>query len=78
MMNNPMQRIVQLLQAGRDPQSIVQMIVQDDPRALQVTQMFNGKSPQQKEQMLKNMCAERGITVEDLARSMGITIPSNR
>lgn len=78
LMNNPMTQIVQLLQAGHNPQAIVQVMVQNDPRARQTIQMMSGKTIQQKEQMVRNMCAECGTTVEDLARSMGISIPSNR
>lgn len=77
-MNNPVQQIAQLLQAGRNPSAIVQMMLQNNPQIRQAMQMMNGKTPQQKEQLVRNMCAERGTTVEDLARSLGITIPSNR
>ena len=77
-MNNPVQQIAQLLQAGRNPSAIVQMMIQQNPQMRQTMQMLNGNTPQQKEQMVRNMCAERGISVEDLARSLGISIPSNR
>ena len=40
--------------------------------------MMNGKSPAQLEQMARNMAKERGTTIEDVARSLGIVIPSNR
>lgn len=77
-MNNPLAQIAQLIQSGRNPQSIMQIMLQNNPQAQQAMRMFSGKSTQQVEQMVRNMCAQRGITVEDLARLMGITIPSNR
>jgi len=77
-MNNPIMQLVQLMQAGKDPGVLIRSLAQRDPRVQQVMQMLDGKTPAQKEQLVRNMCAERGTTVEDLARSMGITIPSSR
>lgn len=77
-MNNPLAQIVQLIQNGRKPGDVFKLMAQRDPRGQMIIQMMGGKSPAQMEQMVRNMCAERGTTVEDLARSLGITIPSNR
>ena len=41
-------------------------------------QMMHGKSPEQLRQIANNMAAERGTTVEDIARQLGIQVPSNR
>ena len=78
MMNNPMQQIMQLLQAGQNPNAILRIMAQNNPQVRQVMQLFNGKTPQQLQQMAMNMAAERGTSVEDIARQLGITIPSNR
>lgn len=77
-MNNPIQQIMQLLQAGRNPNAVIETVIQSNPQANQVMQMLRGKSSRQLEQMVRNMCKERGITPEDFARSLGITIPSSR
>lgn len=77
-MNNPIAQIVQLLQAGRSPGNVFKLLAQRDPRGQILMQMMDGKSPAQMEQMVRNMCAERGTSAEDLARSLGITIPSSR
>jgi len=77
-MNNPLTQITQLLQAGKNPNAVLQMMLQQNPQARAAMQMFGGKGQNQMEQIVRNMCAQRGITVEDLARSMGITIPSSR
>jgi transposase-like protein len=50
----------------------------NNPQVRQVMQMMNGKTPEQLRQMANNMAAERGTTVEDIARQLGIQIPSNR
>lgn len=59
-------------------QQIAGIMASGDPRINQLHQMMAGKTPQQLEQIARNMAAQRGTTVEDIARSLGITIPSNR
>lgn len=78
LMNNPIAQIMQLMQVGKDPNAIMQILAQSNPQVRQVMQMMNGKSPAQLEQIARNMAKERGTTIEDIARSMGIQIPSNR
>ena len=73
-MNNPLAAMTRLARMGRDPRSIVQEMVRSDPRARQAAQMFAGKTPRQMESMVRNMCAERGTTPEELARSLGLTL----
>lgn len=77
-MNNPMLQIQQLMRAGKNPNAVLQIMAQSNPQVRQVMQMMNGKSPAQLEQMARNMAKERGTTIEDVARSLGIVIPSNR
>ena len=77
-MNNPMLQIQQLMRAGKNPNAVLQIMAQSNPQVRQVMQMINGKSPAQLEQMARNMAKERGTTIEDVARSLGIAIPSNR
>lgn len=77
-MNNPLTQMISLLQTGRNPTAVLQVLAQNNPQARQVMQMLNGKSPTQLREIAQNMAAERGTTVEDIARQMGIQIPSNR
>ena len=77
-MNNPIMQIQQLMRAGKNPNAVLQIMAQSNPQVRQVMQMMNGKSPAQLEQMARNMAKERGTTIEDVARSLGIVIPSNR
>ena len=53
-------------------------MAQNNPQVRQVMQMMQGKSSAELRQMANNIAAERGTTVEDVARQLGITIPSNR
>lgn len=77
-MNNPVTQMMQLMQAGKNPNAVLQILAQNNPQVRQVMGMINGKNPAQLEQMARNMAKERGTTIEDVARSMGIQIPSNR
>jgi hypothetical protein len=78
MMNNPMMQMMGLLRSGKNPNAILQTLAMNNPQVRQVMQMMHGKSPDQLRQMANNMAAERGTTVEDIARQLGIQIPSNR
>ena len=78
MINNPIAQIQTLLRAGKNPNAILGILAQSNPQVHQVQQMMNGKTPAQLEQIARNMAKERGTTIEDIARLMGIQIPSNR
>lgn len=78
MMNNPMGQILSLMQAGKNPMALLQSMAQSDPVVSQVMNMTRGKTPAQLRQMCENMCAEHGTTLDDFARRLGITIPSQR
>lgn len=75
---NPMMQMVSMLHSGKNPASILQTMAYNNPQARQIMQMMHGKTPDQLRQMANNMAAERGTTVEDIARQLGIQIPSNR
>lgn len=78
MMNNPMMQMLAMMRGGQNPQQVLYAMAQNNPQVRQVMQMMQGKSPAELRQMADNMAAQRGTTVEDIARQLGITIPSNR
>ena len=78
MQNNPMAQIMQMLQGGQNPATVLDMLSGVSPQVRQVKDIMRGKSPAELEQMARNMARERGTTIEDIARSLGIQIPSNR
>lgn len=80
MMNqsNPMAQIMQMLQGGQNPATVLDMLAGVSLQVRQVKDIMRGKSPAELEQMARNMARERGTTIEDIARSLGIQIPSNR
>lgn len=76
--NNPMAQIVQMMQGGQNPAAILDMLSGVSPQVRQVKDIMRGKSSAELEQMARNMARERGTTIEDIARSLGIQVPSNR
>lgn len=77
-MNNPMFSVINMIRAGKNPGAIIEQLAMSDPRVKQAQQMISGKSEQELYNMVNNMCRERGTTLDDFARSLGIQIPSNR
>lgn len=75
---NPMLQMVGMLRNGQDPRQFLMQMAQNNPQVRQVMQMMKCKSPAELRQMADNIAAERGTTVEDVARQLGIMIPSNR
>lgn len=77
-MNNPVLSIIGAVRSGKSPVAVLEQLAMSDPRVNQAKQMISGKSEQELYQMVSNMCRERGTTPEELARSIGFTISSNR
>ena len=77
-MNNPIMTMLSAMQNGRNPSLILRQLANTNPQARQVMQMISGKSPDQLRQMAENLAANQGTSIEDVARSLGISIPSNR
>ena len=77
-MNNPMMQMIATMKKGGNPIAVLQSMASYHPQAAQMMKMMQGKNSQQLRQMAMNIAAERGTTVEDVARQLGITIPSDR
>ena len=75
MMNNPLLMAVQMLNAGQNPALFIQQAATRNPRIAQAMQMMRGKSPQQIEQIARNMARERGIDINALAQQLGVSLP---
>lgn len=78
MMNNPVMMLINAAQRGGNPMQLIQQMAQSDPRAAQVAKILGNKPGGQQREIVMNMARERGVDLENLARSMGISIPSNR
>lgn len=63
---------------NRQLSQMMNTMMMRNPQARQVMQMINAKTPQEQRELAEKLCKERGTTIEEVARSMGIQIPSNR
>lgn len=77
-MNNTMIALVNALKGGANPSALLQQVAAQNPQAKAAIQMISGKNSRQLEQIARNMARERGIDIEEFARSLGVTIPSER
>ena len=74
-MNNLFNSLLRNMQGGMNPNALLNQMARSDPRAAQALQMLQGKSPDQLRTMAENMARERGTSVEQIARSLGIKLP---
>lgn len=75
MMNNPLIKLVQLANSGGDPIKMLNMIAPNNPQIAQVMQLINGKDANQLQAIAQNMAKERGISIEEIAQSLGLNMP---
>lgn len=78
MANNFIRQAMALIRNGGDPQAFLSTAARNDPQISQALRMIQGKKPEQLRQMAENMARESGIDLNDVARQLGITIPSDR
>lgn len=76
--NNPLGMMLNAIRQGGSPKTLLQQLAQQDPRAQQVLQILGNKPSRQQREIVQNMARERGVDIDNLARSLGIQIPSNR
>lgn len=67
-----MMQLVNIARQGGDPRQLIQQAAQSDPRASMALRMMEGKTPAQLQQMAQNMAKERGLSVQDIAKQLGI------
>ena len=77
-MNNLLNMMVNATRRGGTPTAIARNMAATNPQMRQFYNMVNGKSTAELKQMAENMAKERGVSINDVARQLGITIPSDR
>ena len=70
--NNPMMALMNAMRNGGNPMAIMQQMAAQNPQVAQAMKLMQGKTPQQLRQTAENMDKERGISVEEIARQLGI------
>lgn len=72
---NPFMMAMQMAQGGKNPMGMLQSMFGQNPAFSQAMGMIQGKSPAQLRQVAENMAKERGMSLEQLAQQMGVTLP---
>lgn len=78
MMNNPLMMLMGLMRSGGNPMMMLQQMAGQDPQVAQFMRMLNGKNTQQLQQMAENVAKEKGVSINDVARQLGLNLLSNR
>ena len=68
--NHPVVQIINAARNGGNPAMLMQQMIGSNP---QLAQIAAGKSPDQLMQVAENMCRERGTSVDEMLRQIGIT-----
>lgn len=75
MNGNPLMMALQMAQRGKNPMQMFQHMAQQNPQMAQAMNIINGKNSSQLRTVAENMAKERGIDLEKMAQSMGLTLP---
>jgi Holliday junction resolvasome RuvABC endonuclease subunit len=78
MMSNPLNILLGAARGGVNTNALMQQMAMNNPQVNQIMKLMQGKTPAELEQMARNMARERGTTIEDIARGLGISVPSER
>lgn len=68
----PMGQLLGLLRSGHSAREALGQVAMQDPRLSQVAQLVGQKNPEQLRAMVENMARERGTTVEEIAKMLGL------
>lgn len=76
MQNNPVFKLVQAMKSGNgNPVQMLQQMAGNNPQAKQVLDMMQQGNSQGLKDMAMNMAKERGTSVEEIAKQLGIQLP---
>lgn len=68
-------KAMQMAQNGKNPMQMLQQIMGSNPQFNQVMRVINSKDPASMKSTAEKMFKERGVDMEQFAKSMGITLP---
>lgn len=76
--NNMLSVLVNAVNSRQNPLGVLQQMAGGNPQAAQAFNMIRGKSAAELRQMAENMAKERGVSVNDVLRQLGINNASFR
>lgn len=70
---NPMAMLMQMARSrSGNPAQLLEQLARQNPALRQALDITRGKTPQEVRQITDNMARQRGTTVEDIARQLGL------
>lgn len=75
MMNNPLMNMISVFQNGGNPKYLIQNMLNQNPQMQPIMNMIKGKNNNQLKETFFNMCKEKGINPNDLAKQYNINLP---
>lgn len=71
-MNEILMMLIQILRSGGNPMQAVASMAKGNPVMQQGANMIAGKSPEQVEQIARNMAAQRGVDIDAMLQQLGL------
>lgn len=71
-MNEILMMLIQVLRTGGNPMQAVISMAKGNPIMQQGANMIAGKSPEQVEQMARNMANQRGVDIDQMLQQLGL------
>jgi len=71
-MNEILTMLIQTMRSGGNPMQAVASMAKGNPIMQQGANMIAGKSPEQVEQMARNMASQRGVDIDAMLQQLGL------
>lgn len=75
MQGNPIMQLISAMKNGGNAQQFFQQMAGQNPQAKIVFDMMNAGNTNGLKEMAMNMAKERGISIEDMTKQLGINMP---
>lgn len=71
-MTNILGTLIQAARSGGNPMQVISGMAQGNPIMQQGANMIAGKSPQELEQLARNMAKQRGVDIDQMFEQLGL------
>lgn len=71
-MNEILMMLIQVMRSGGNPMQAVASMAKGNPVMQQGANMIAGKSPEQVEQIARNMAAQRDVDIDAMLQQLGL------
>lgn len=70
--SNLLSQLMAAARAGKSPQEVLPQLAKQHPVVKQAMDIVSGNAPQQVTGMIQHMAAQRGVTIPQLMKTLGI------